>query len=66
MGILTGLFKDDEKLWGWEMIDLIEVVNNHDWNFDHEDWKLFESINVAKLRTNSINIGLQAKRVNIC
>ena len=41
------------------MIDLIEVVNNHDWNFDHEDWKLFESINVAKLRTNSINIGLQ-------
>ena len=47
------------------MIDLIEVVNNHDWNFDHEDWKLFESINVAKFGTNSIDIGLQAKRVNI-
>ena len=53
------------KLWGQKTIDLIEVVNNHDWNFDHEHWKLFESINVAKLSTNSINIGLRAKRVNI-
>lgn len=47
------------------MIDLIEVLNNHDWNFDHEDWKFFESINVAKIRTNSINIGLKAKKENI-
>ena len=41
------------------------MKNCGDWNFDHEDWKLFESINVAKLRTNSINIGLQVKMVNI-
>ena len=45
MGILTGLFKDDEKLRGWEMIDLIEVVNNHDWKFfDHIGWICFARV----------------------